>query len=88
MTLTDLMLKRRSTRKFNDEKVTKEELDKILQAALLAPTSMNRKPCNFMVVERKETLNELSQAKNHGADLIRGADKAIVVVADTLIADT
>lgn len=88
MTLTDLMLKRRSTRKFNDEKITKEELDKILQAALLAPTSMNRKPCNFMVVERKETLNELSQAKNHGADLIKGADKAIVVVADTLVADT
>ena len=88
MTLTDLMLKRRSTRKFSDEKVTKEELDKILQAALLAPTSMNRKPCNFMVVERKETLNELSQAKDHGADLIRGADKAIVVVADTMVADT
>ena len=88
MTLTDLMLKRRSTRKFSDEKVTKEELDKILQAALLAPTSMNRKPCNFMVVERKETLNELSQAKDHGADLIRGADKAIVVVADAMVADT
>ena len=88
MNLTDLMLKRRSTRKFSDEKVTKEELDKILQAALLAPTSMNRKPCNFMVVERKETLNELSQAKDHGADLIRGADKAIVVVADAMVADT
>ncbi|WP_407413714.1 nitroreductase family protein [Methanobrevibacter sp.] len=88
MTLTDLMLKRRSTRKFNDEKITKDELDKILQAALLAPTSMNRKPCNFMVVERKEILNKLSQAKDHGADLIKGADKAIVVVADTLVADT
>ena len=88
MTLIDTMLKRRSTRKFNSEKVTKEELEKILQAALLAPTSMNRKPCNFLVVERKETLEELSKCKNHGADLIAGADKAIVVVADTLIADT
>ena len=88
MTLTDLILKRRSTRKFSDEKVTKEELDKILHAALLAPTSMNRKPCNFMVVERKETLKELSQAKDHGAALINGADKAIDVVADILVADT
>ncbi len=82
------MLKRRSTRKFNDEPVTKEELDKILQAALLAPTSMNRKPCNFMVVERKETLTDLANSKDHGADLINGADKAIVVVADTMVADT
>lgn len=88
MTLIDIMLKRRSTRKFNSEKITKDELDKILQAALLAPTSMNRKPCNFLVVERLETLIELSKCKNHGADLIAGADKAIVVVADTMIADT
>lgn len=82
------MLKRRSTRKFNDEPVTKDELDRILHAALLAPTSMNRKPCNFMVVERKETLKDLADSKDHGADLIRGADKAIVVVADTMVADT
>ena len=88
MELIDVMLKRRSTRKFNGEPVTKDELDKILHAALLAPTSMNRKPCNFMVVERKETLEMLSQAKDHGADLIKGADKAIVVIADTLVADT
>lgn len=88
MELLDVMLKRRSTRKFNGNPVTKEELDKILAAALLAPTSMNRKPCNFLVVERKETLEELSKAKDHGADLISGADKAIVIVADTLIADT
>jgi nitroreductase len=88
MELIDVMLKRRSTRKFNDEPVTKEELDKILQAALLAPTSMNRKPCNFMVVERKETLTDLANSKDHGAGLIDGADKAIVVVADTMVADT
>ena len=88
MELMDVMFKRRSSRKFTDEAVGKDELEKILQAALLAPTSMNRKPCSFMVVERKQTLEELSKAKNHGAELIAGADKAIVVLADTLIADT
>lgn len=88
MELLDVMLKRRSTRKFNDSPVTTEELDKILTSALLAPTSMNRKPCNFLVVENKETLEKLSQAKDHGAELIRGADKAIVVIANTLVADT
>ena len=31
MELIDVMLKRRSTRKFNDGPVTKEELEKILQ---------------------------------------------------------
>ncbi|MBQ6099319.1 MAG: nitroreductase family protein [Methanobrevibacter sp.] len=88
MELMDVMFKRRSSRKFSDEKISKSELDKILQAALLAPTSMNRKPCNFLVVERKETLKALAGAKNHGAELIAGADKAIVVLADTFVADT
>ena len=88
MEFDDVLLKRRSVRKFTDEEVTNNQLNKILQAGLLAPTSMNRKPCNFMVVERKETLEELSRSKDHGADLIKGADKAVVVIADTLIADT
>lgn len=88
MELIDVMYKRRSSRKFTDEPVTKEELDKILQAALLAPTSMNRKPCNFLVVERPETLKKLAEAKNHGAELLAGANKAIVVLASALDADT
>lgn len=88
MELIDVMYNRRSSRKFTDKPITKDELDKILQAALLAPTSMNRKPCNFLVVERKETLKKLANAKNHGAELLAGADKAIVVLANTLKADT
>ena len=54
----------------------------------MAPSSMNRKPISFLVVERPETLAELAEAKDHGAELIKGADKAIVVLADTLISDT
>ena len=88
MSLIDLMYKRRSTRKFNDKNISKEDLDLILQSALLAPTAMNRKPCNFMVVERSETLNQLSKSKDMGSDLISGANKAIVVIADSMIADT
>ena len=88
MELFDAMLKRRSVRKFSDEDITKEQLEKILEAGLLAPTSMNRKPCNFMVIENKEKLEKLSKAKDHGAELISGAKKAIAVIADTLVADT
>ncbi|MEE0939842.1 nitroreductase family protein [Methanobrevibacter sp.] len=88
MSLIDLMFKRRSTRKFRDEDISKDDLDLILHSALLAPTSMNRKPCNFMVVERKETLKELSECKDMGAGLIAGANKVIVVIADSMVADT
>ena len=88
MELYDTMLKRRSVRKFNNKPVSKDELDKILTSALLAPSSMDRKPCNFMVVENKDILEKLSKAKDHGADFIAESDKAIVVIGDSLIADT
>lgn len=88
MELLDVMLKRCSTREFSKKAVTKEELDKILASALLAPTSMNRQPCNFMVVENKDILEKLSKSKDHGSSFVKNADKAIVVVVDSLIADT
>ena len=88
MELLEVMLKRRSTRSFKDENISRDDLKKILQAGLLAPTSRNRKSCNFMVVENKDVLNQLAESKDHGAALLKGANKAIVVIGDTLIADT
>ena len=88
MEFDDVLLKRRSVRKFKDEEVTKDQLNQILQAGLLAPTSRNRKPCNFLIVSNKDILKELSKVKEHGADFLAGANKAIVVIANTLLADT
>ena len=88
MEFIDLLLKRRSVRKFSGENIPKKDLDKILQAGLLSPTSRNRKPCNFLIVENKDTLKELSESKSEGAAMLAQADKAIVVVANTLISDT
>ena len=88
MRLLDVMLNTRSTRKFNENEITKDELNRILVSALLAPTSRNKKPCNFMVVENKDVLDKLSKSKDHGADFIKNANKAIVVVADSSISDT
>ena len=88
MDFTDILLKRKSVREFSDEDITKEQLNKILEAGLLAPTSRNLKPCNFLVVSNKDTLKELSEVKEHGSQFLADANKAIVVVADSLLADT
>lgn len=88
MEFKDLLLKRRSVRKFTDEDVTKDQLNLILRSGLLAPTSRNRKPCNFLVVSNKETLKELSEVKEHGSKFLADANKAIVVIANTLVSDT
>ena len=88
MDLLDLMLKRRSVRMYTDEEIPKEKLNRILQAGLLAPTSRNRKPCSFLIVDNKEALEKLSKSKQSSAAFLKNANKAIVVVANTLVSDT
>ena len=88
MDLLDVMLKRRSVRKYTEEEIPNEKLNRILQAGLLAPTSRNRKPCSFLVVDSKEALEKLSESKESSSKFLKNANKAIVVVANTLISDT
>lgn len=88
MTLLDTMLKRRSVRKYSDEEIPSEKLNKILQAGLLAPTSRNKKPCSFLIVDRKDALEKLADAKESGAKFLKNANKAVVVVANELVSDT
>ncbi|RAP53674.1 MAG: nitroreductase [Methanosphaera sp. rholeuAM270] len=88
MTLIDTILKRRSIRMYTDEDIPEEKLEKILQAGLLAPTSRNRKPCIFKVVKNKDILKKLSLSKESGSAMIEGCNTAIVVFADSDIADT
>lgn len=44
MEFLELAQKRFSCRKFTEEKVEDEKLDKIIKAAILAPTAVNKQP--------------------------------------------
>lgn len=88
MPLIETILKRRSVRTYTDEEISPEKLDKIVEAGLLAPTSRNRKPCEFYVVKDKEILKKLSRSKAAGSAMLENANAAIVVFADSEKADT
>ena len=88
MDLQQLMQNRRSIRSFADAPIPPEALDYILQAAALAPTSRNRKPCTFHPVTDRASLETLSTAKQAGAAFAADAGAAIVVSADSDKADT
>lgn len=88
MDLIDVMYKRRSIREFKDENISDNVIDRIIQAALLAPTSRNRNPCDFFLIKDKNILKELSQAKESGSSFLKDANACIVVVADSKKADT
>lgn len=51
MSVYDLISNRRSIRKFKNDPIPQDVLQKILQAGILAPSGMNRQPWNFYVVQ-------------------------------------
>ena len=77
-----LIKKRRSIRKFKNRKVEKEKIDQIIQAALLSPSSKNNNPWKFIVVEDRDVLSKLSNAKMNGSNFVSRAPLAIVILAD------
>ncbi len=82
MTLSDLIKKRRSTRRFSDRAVEKEKIMMCLEAARLAPSACNSQPWRFIVVDDEETRNRLSHAAFGGVYSISSfARKAPVMVA-------
>ena len=84
----DLLVARRSIRRYTDEPLAPEQVQTILEAALLAPAGKHRNPWQFVVVEDKAMLGELAKAKEHGAAPIASAAIAIVVVCDPYTSDT
>ncbi len=82
-----LIEQRRSIRKYLKQTVEKDKVDKILSAALLAPTSRGSQPWSFIVVDDPGLLYDLSKAKAHGAAFVKDAPVAIVVVGDTELSD-
>jgi len=72
---------RRSIRKFNPEKpVTREQLNRLLEAAMLAPSACNSRPWEFIVVTKREVLDEIARVHPY-AGMCATAAAAIIVVA-------
>ncbi|MBP5365012.1 MAG: nitroreductase family protein [Bacteroidales bacterium] len=87
MNLTELMMRRRSCRKFTDEKLTADEIHELKRVALCAPTSKNCRSWEFVFVTDSATIKALSVSKEAGAAFLEEAPLAVVVLADTTKTD-
>ena len=67
MELYEAIQKRYSVRAYQDRPVEQDKLDRILEAARLAPSGSNRQPWKFVVVRDPETRKALAQACNNQA---------------------
>ena len=73
---------RRSIRKYRQEPVQAELIEKLLRAGMQAPSAGNQQPWEFVVVTRKDRLQTLSQMSPY-ASMTASAAAAIIPVADS-----
>ncbi len=74
----DTIFQRTSTRQFEEKEVEQEKIEKLLRAAMQAPTAGNQQPWVFYVVKNKAVLDQLAQASPY-AGCTKNAPMAIVI---------
>src|SRR5574340_493146 len=85
--MMNLVRKRRSIRTYTREPVDRESLDLLVEAMLRSPSSRNRQPWEFVIVDDPQLLSKLSEAKEHGSGFLQNAPLGIVVCADSAKSD-
>jgi nitroreductase len=78
--MIETIYSRRSIRKFQDRPVEKEKLETLLKAAMAAPTAMNSKPWEFVIVTQPEGMAKIRSVMILGRYT---APAAIIVCGNT-----
>ena len=79
--MNSIIKNRRSIRNFKgDIPVTRERLDELIRAAMLAPSAYNNQPWEFIAVINRDVLNRIAEALPNAAPC-KTAPAAIVIVA-------
>ena len=78
MDVTEAILKRRSIRNFRPDPVEKEKIEKVLEAARLAPSWGNTQPWRFIVVQDRAKIEEQANKVAGGQPQVAGAPVVIV----------
>lgn len=85
--MLELIRGKRTIREYKPTPIPEELVLQLIEAALRSPTSRNRLPWSFIVVDDLELLQALSSCKPHGASPLERAPLAIVVCADAQLTD-
>lgn len=76
----EIIYKRRSIRKYEDKKIAKAELEKLVKAGMQAPSAHNKKPYEFIIVTEENLLRKLSETGIY-CHMLKYSAAAIVIVS-------
>ena len=80
----ELITNRRSVRKYTETSLEPHEVEQIMKAALMSPSSKRSNPWQYVLVEDKETLKKLAYCKDTGCSFVENCALAIVVLTDPM----
>ena len=78
--LLECIKTRRSIRKFKPTTITKEQIQVMLEAAMLTPSACNTRPWRFIAITNRDMLNKLAEV-HPWAGMLRTASLCIAVIA-------
>lgn len=84
MEVIEALLGRRSIRKYKDQKISNENINEVLKAAMYAPTAMNLKAWQFIVIDDKAVLVQTINSIPY-AEMLKQSAAAILVCGDSEI---
>jgi nitroreductase len=84
MEALEAIFTRRSIRRYSEKKVDNDTVNKILRAAMFAPSAVNKQPWHFIVFENAEIKNAIMEI-HRSSDMLAEAKKAIAVCYDTTL---
>jgi nitroreductase len=76
----DAITARRNVREFADRAIPDADLDRVLEAGRISPSSQNHQPWDFVVVTDRDMLLELSRVWRGGGHIANAAAAIAVVI--------
>lgn len=86
MNTIEAILTRRSIRKFQDRAIDQALQEKLIKAAMRAPSTVNNRDWAFVLVDEPAVLNQLADGLNGNGEMLRNAPLAVVICGDLNLA--
>ena len=81
MNTMDVILSRRSIRKYTDQQVSDEDINELLKAGMAAPSANNCQPWHFVVINDHQVMDRIP-AFHPYSKMLKSASAAILVCID------
>ena len=84
METLEAIMSRRSVRRYDERPIPADMVDKIIGAAMCAPSAGNAQPWQFIVIDDKKTLKTITEFSRN-SDMAKDAPLAILVCGDKIL---